>query len=78
MTHVSITIDENVVFNGELDEWRATPPDYFRDLIRPDAKPEPWQMAIMMTMANAVMTGQSVNIEAATSKDKWAMEVTKT
>lgn len=77
MTHMRICIDDTVVFDGELDEWKATPPDYFKDLITPDAKPEPWQMAIMLTMANAVVTAQSVNIEATTSEDKWLMEVTK-
>lgn len=78
MTNVHICIDDTVVFTGELDEWKATPPDYFKDLIAPDAKPEPWQMAIMLTMANAVMTAQSVNIEAITGPSWWSMEVTNT
>lgn len=78
MTHVRIRVGENVVFDDDLDAWQATPPDYFKDLIRPDAKPEPWLKAIMVVMADAAMTGQSVNIEADPGEDKWSIEVRKT
>ena len=78
MTHMRICIDDNVVFDDSLDVWQATPPDYFKDLIRPDAKPEPWLKAIMIVMADAAMTGQSVSIEATTGPSWWSMEVTKT
>lgn len=77
MTHIRIVIDEKVEFDDDLDRWKAEPPDYFKDMINPHAKPEPWMKAIMIVMADAAMTGQSVSIEAVTGDDKWAIGVTK-
>lgn len=78
MTHMRVRIDECVVFDDSLDMWQATSPDYFKDLIKPDARPEPWLKAIMIVMADAVLTGQDVSIEAVTGEGKWSMEVMKT
>lgn len=77
MTHVRIVIDEKVLFDDELDVWKATPPDAFKDMLTPGARPEQWMKAIMIVMADAALTGQSVSIEAATGPDRWAMEVTR-
>jgi len=76
MSYVRIVIDNEKVFDGELEQWQATPPDYFRDRIRPDAKPEPWLKAIMIVMADAALTNQSVSIEAITGPSWWSIEVT--
>jgi hypothetical protein len=78
MTHMRICIDDDVVFDGTLDAWQATPPDYFKDLITPDATPEPWLKAIMIVMADAVMTDQNVDIEATTGRDEWLIKVRMT
>ena len=76
MTHVRICIDEKTLFNDDLDVWQATPPDQFKDMIKPGSTPEPWMKAIMIVMADAAMTGQSVSIEATTGVSWWSMEVT--
>ena len=81
MIHVRICIDEEVLFDDDLNAWQATPPDQFRDMIKPDAKPEPWLKAIMVAMADAALTGDSVSIEATTGMDTpgvywWSMKVT--
>ena len=78
MSHVFILVDDKVMFDGDLDVWKATPPDAFRDMLQPDAKPEQWLKAIMIVVADAAMTGQSVSITAITGPSHWSMEVTKT
>lgn len=78
MTHVRICIDNKVMFDGDLEEWKATPPDAFKEMLTPGAKPEQWMKAIMIVMADAALTGQSVSIEAITGPSFWSMEVTKT
>ena len=78
MTHVRVCIDSEVVLDSDLDEWVATPPDYFKDLMNPNAKPEPWQKAIMVAVADAALTGQATNIEVTTGTDRWSMEVMTT
>ena len=83
MTHIRIVIDNEVLFDDNLKAWQASPPDQFRDMIKPDAKPEPWMKAIMIVMTDAAMTGDSVSIEATTGMDRpgvwnwWSMEVTR-
>lgn len=74
MTHVRLSVDKEVVLDGDLDEWAATPPDYFKDVINPNAKPEPWQKAIMVTMADATLTRRAVSIDVMTGPH-WSMEV---
>jgi hypothetical protein len=72
---VRLIVDGYVVFDDSLDEWKHTPPDYFKDALRQDAAPEPWLKAIMIVMADAAMTGSSVSIEATTGKSEWSMRV---
>lgn len=73
--HVRLTVDESVVFDGNLDEWKFTPPEYFKDALKKDAKPEPWLKAIMIVMADAALTGSSVSIDATTGQSCWSIQV---
>ena len=73
--HVRLTVDESVVFDDNLDEWKFTPPDYFKDALKENAKPEPWLKAIMIVMADAALTGSSVSIDATTGQSSWSIQV---
>lgn len=75
IAHVRLTVDGSVVFDGDLEEWKFTPPDYFKDAIKKDAKPEPWLKAIMIVMADAALTGGNISIEATTGESSWSIEV---
>lgn len=78
MTHVRIRVNREVVLDSDLDEWAAVPPDYFKSWIRPDANPQPWQKAVMVAMADAVLQQQDVSLEVTTEPNRWSMEVTNT
>lgn len=71
-----IKIDRRVVFNGTVGEWISKPPDIFKDRIQPGARPEPHMKAIMVALADAVMTNQPMSIAVKTRDDGWSMEVT--
>ena len=75
--HIRIVIDTKVVFDGDLDEWKQAAPADFLDALQPNAKPQPWLKAILIVMADAAMTGDSVSIEATTGESRWTMGVTK-
>jgi hypothetical protein len=72
---VRLTVDGSVAFDDALDEWRFTPPDYFKDGLMKNAKPEPWLKAIMIVMADAALTGSSVSIDATTGESCWSIQV---
>lgn len=75
--HIRLHIDNKEIFDGDLDEWRKAAPEDFLDAVQPDAKPAPWLKAILIVMADAAMTGDSVSIEATTGESYWSMEVTR-
>lgn len=72
---VRLTVDGSVVFDDTLNEWKFIPPDYFKDALKKDAKPEPWLKAIMIVMADAALTGSGVSIDATTGESCWSMRV---
>lgn len=72
---VHLTVDGSVVFDDNLDEWKFTPPDYFKDALKKDAKPEPWLKAIMIVMADTALTGGNVSIDATTGESSWSIRV---
>ncbi len=72
---VRVTVDGYIVFDDTLDEWKFTPPDYFKDALKKDSRPEPWLKAIMIVMADAALTGSSVSIDATTGESCWSIQV---
>lgn len=74
-SNVRISIDGEVVMDGLLDTWVATPPDVFKDVLDPGATPKPWLKAIMIAMLDAVQTGINVNIDVTTGYGQWSMTV---
>lgn len=77
VSRIRIVIDEEVLFDDVLDAWQATPPDAFREMLKPGVVPQPWMKAIMVVMADAAMAGESVSIDATTGESWWSIEVTK-
>lgn len=75
MTHVRITIDNHVEFDGSVTEWKRQPPDMFADMIKPTSNPQPHMKAIAIAMADAVMAQRSTTIDVATGVDEWTMKV---
>lgn len=74
-SRVHLTVDGSVVFDGILDQWKFTPPDYFKDAIRKDAKPEPWLKAVMIVISDAALMGRSVSMDVTTGEDCWSIRV---
>jgi hypothetical protein len=80
VTHIKITIDDAVAFDGSVTEWTRNPPDMFRSMLKPvagqpPAAPAAHLLAIMTTFSQAVQRNQSVDIVASTDVDRWSMEV---
>lgn len=74
-TRMRVRIDRKVWFNGTIKDWANNPPDVFKDMIRPDVKPEPHFKAILVTMADAVFTEHSIDIDVTITATGWTMKV---
>lgn len=77
MSRIRITIDDKVEFDGNPGEWVSTPPDFIKDVIKPDGRPQPHMQGVMMAMTNAVMRDEATSISVKTWTDGWTMTVKK-
>jgi len=74
MTHLSITINNHVEFDGELGDWVSKPPTFIKNIIKPgQARPEGHWLAIMAATTDAVTKNQATAISVNTWPDGWAM-----
>jgi len=74
-SHVRIVINQEVVIDGDLGNWQATPPDFFKEALNPNAQPEPWMRCIINVIAEAAMIGQDVEIDVSGEPGEWVMKV---
>lgn len=75
MSNLLLTVNDRVEFNGEAVEWQHKTPDMFRDVIKPDAKPQPWMMATMITLTQTLLADQSVEINVKHRSNRWSIKV---
>lgn len=76
MTAIRIVIDDKVEFDGELGEWVQQPPDFAKDLIKPNGvRPEPHMLGVMMEMRNALILDRATTITVKTYVDGYTMTV---
>jgi hypothetical protein len=80
MSHCRIVLNEKVLFDGEVTEWVARPPDFIAEMaecLKPGAltRPQPHMLAIMSTFGDAVARSADIIIEATTGPGWWTLAV---
>jgi hypothetical protein len=78
MPGVRVIVNSEVLFDGDLGSWSATAPDFVKNIISSDVRPRPYFKVIGVMMAEAVMLGDSIQIEVidrGQSRWDWAMAV---
>lgn len=73
MTHVTLTIDDTELMNGDLGQWSTEPPA-ISDLKLKVGK-EPWAIPTLQAIASAAITAKDTHITVTTRADGWGMEV---
>lgn len=76
MASMSITINGKTVMDGDLGQWSTSPPEIISDQLKANAHPAPWMRALMLTMADAAMSEQSMSVDVKTRADGWDFSVT--
>lgn len=77
MMRISVTINDKLEFDGDPGEWASTPPDFLKDVIKVDGRPQPHMQGVAMAMTNAVMRHEPTSINVKTWTDGWTMTVKK-
>lgn len=75
MTHVRITVNDVVEFDGDPGEWKDQPPDMFRDMLKPGAPLRPWLNHVAIAMSDAIKMDQSVDIDVQHRSKRWTLKV---
>lgn len=80
MSSVHITLNDEVVVDGNFNEFTAQLPGFLDDIIQnmqPTSaqRPKPHLVAVMGTFADAVTRQSDITIDVATGPDWWTMTV---
>ena len=74
MPDIRLTVNDTVEFDGDLGEWKDTPPDVFKDALKPGPN-QPWLQAVMVVFMYAMTADQSVNIDVTHRSNRWNVGV---
>lgn len=75
MSRIALYVNGHVEFDGELNEWVATPPDFVKDMLKPEVTVAPWMKAVMLSLTDAVMQNKSLSMDVRTSEKSWQLTV---
>lgn len=72
-----VTIDGKTVVDDKLGVWQRKPPRLIRDMVKPNAKPEPWMKSLLIVMAESALLEQSISVDIQTRPTGWTIVVEK-
>ena len=75
MAAITLTIDGEVVINGDLGDWDTNPPQILRDQLAAHAKPKPWMRCLLIALADAAMMQQDATLDVVTGDGTWTLSV---
>jgi hypothetical protein len=80
MSYVRLIVDGELQFEGDLNQWKAQPPQFIQEMadqLKPGAltRPQPHMLAVMSAFGTYVAQGADVVIEASTGPGWWSLNV---
>lgn len=83
MSYARIVIDEKVLFDGELNQWAARPPEFIADMaeqMKPNSiqKPKTHMLALMCAFSDAMARQADIIAEVSTGPGWWTLNVKET
>lgn len=75
----SLTVDDVVMFSGNVTEFKDRPPDFVKDVIKSEAGKDtpvwPWSSAVAVVFAMAMLRDERTAIVISTDHNEWSMQV---
>lgn len=76
MAHTKITIDGDTILDANLSsDWQGKLPDQIQAYLRPDAKPEPWRMALIHEFTQSVLAGRPLTVTVTTRDTGYTLDI---
>lgn len=76
MANVKVTVDDEVIADGDLGQWSNNPPPLLEEQLKAGARPRPWMRALLLTVADAAMRDRAMDITVHTKPgDGWTLDV---
>lgn len=77
-THIKMTVDGEVLMDGDLGTWKRNPPSTIQHLLKPGRKPEPYLQAALGALLEASLISRSTTIDVETVEHGWILKVQHT
>ena len=80
MAYIKVTVDEETVLDGESGTWEAKTPEFLTKQIESfsanpnTTPPSPWMRALMLIIAEAIMTNSYTEVDVKTTGSGWILE----
>jgi hypothetical protein len=76
MTHIKLTVNGETLMDGDLGQWKRTPPSALQKLLKPGRQPEPYLQAALGALVEASIKNTDTTIEATAAPNGWTVSVT--
>ena len=75
MSYIKVTIDDQVLMDGDYGQWSTEPPDLVPQLLaeQSSAEPRPWMLALLPVVTFALIRGRDTEVTVTTG-DRWVLE----
>lgn len=76
LSTIKVTIDGEVLMDGDYGQWSSEPPDLVPQLLaeQATAEPRPWMLALLPVVTFALMRGRDTQV-VVTTGERWRLEV---
>ncbi len=75
MTHMCIAVDDKIILDGDLGQWRHKPPAALANYIQPNGRKQPWVPALMAAILDATITNTPTAVQIKTHASGWTVSV---
>lgn len=75
MATMKLTVNDDVILDGDLGEWTDNPPALLTDQLKAGAKPRPWMRAVLLTVADFATGKQSMDVNVQHRSNRWTLAV---
>jgi hypothetical protein len=75
VTHIRLTLNGDVLMDGDLGQWQRKPPTAIQHLLKPGGTKQPYLQAALSALVDASLRDVDTHIECTTMPTGWNVRV---